>query len=400
MSDHGRDRSGLAGDFSTTLDPRPEPASFELPEQVSLDDVPIDPSTFVLPEDDPFSLRGATEVDDPDVGFDDDGWVTETNPAPRKGWRRALWRITGGRYTPAPTPGEDRARELLRLTRRPLPGARSIAVVSTKGGVGKTTTALNLGHTLASTRGDRVVALDANPDAGSLGYRVQRETMATAADLLAIPDEITSYAQIRPYTSQADSRLEVIASPDDPRLTRRMGRQDYQRLLAMLELQYNLILADCGTGILDSATRGVVQAADQLVVVTGASVDAARAVTYMLAWLREHGMADKVERAVVVVNGVRGGQGPVDLDRIQDHFAALVRSVVTIPWDPELANGAAVSLEWLAPPTRQAYLALAATLIDEFVTQPHDTPHHDTPLSDPTSSTLHEDRSSRDGGSN
>ncbi|MEX2501653.1 MAG: radical SAM family heme chaperone HemW, partial [Trueperaceae bacterium] len=64
-----------------------------------------------------------------------------------------------------------------------------------------------------------------------------------------------------------------------------------------------------GRLILDPATRGVVQAADHLVVVTKAGVDAARAVTYLLAWLGEHGLADKVRRAVVVVNGARSRSG-------------------------------------------------------------------------------------------
>lgn len=321
------------------------------------------------PTNDPFSLSEVDLDGGPDYEFDEASWVESRNPAPRHGWRRTVWRLTGGRFAPPAAADEDRARSLLAATRRPFAGARTIAVVSTKGGVGKTTTALNLGHTLAATRGDRVVALDANPDAGSLGYRVQRETDATAADLLAYPREITSYAQIRGFTSQATSRLEVIASPDDPRLTRRMGRADYEQLLTLLARQYNLILADCGTGILDSATRGVVQSADQLVVVTGPSVDAARAVTYLLAWLREHGMADKVQRAVVVVNGVRPGRRPVDIGAVSDHFRRLVRDVVVVPWDEELSNGAAVELGWLDSATRQAYLHLAATLVEEFVTR-------------------------------
>ncbi|CAN5248238.1 N/A [soil metagenome] len=326
----------------------------------------VAPAVPAPPAHDPFSVGDVDGA--PAVEFDETAWVEDRNPAPTHGWRRTLWRLTGGRYAPAPSADEQRGRALLEATRRPFGGARTIAVVSTKGGVGKTTTALNLGHTLAAIRGDRVVALDANPDAGSLGYRVRRETQATAADLLAFPHEITSYAQIRSFTSQASSRLEVIASDDDPRLTRRLGRREYERLLTLLRRQYNLILADCGTGILDSATRGVVQSADQLVVVTGPSVDAARAVTYLLAWLREHGMAKKVQRAVVVVNGVRPGRRPVDVERVTDHFRQLVRDVVVLPWDAELSNGAAVELEWLDSATRQAYLGLAATLVEEFVT--------------------------------
>ncbi len=331
---------------------------------------------------DPFSLAPVDLEGDLDVAFDDDGWVRQTNPSPRSGWRRVLWRVSGGRFRPAPDGSEDRARALLAQTRRPFADARTVAVVSTKGGVGKTTTALNLGHTLASIRGDRVVALDANPDAGSLGHRVRRQTDATSTDLLDYDGDISSYAQIRAFTSQTPSRLEIIASADDPTTTRRLGREDYWRLLKILRRQYNLVLADCGTGILDPATRGVVQAADQLVIVTGPSVDAARAVTYMLAWLGEHGMADKVARAVVVINGVRSERGPVDVDRIADHFGQLVRDTVQIPWDAELSNGAAVELDWLAAPTRQAYLRLAATLVEDLIADSADTTPLDHDLDD------------------
>lgn len=327
----------------------------------------LDAAGAVPAVDDPFSLSERDLLGGPALDFDDTGWVENGNPTPRKGWRRAIWRITGGRFRPAPSHSEEAAHQALQAARRPFVGSRTVAVISTKGGVGKTTTTLNLGHTLASVRGDRVVALDANPDAGSLGYRVERETNVTAADLLAHVEPISSYAQIRSFTSQASSRLEVIASADDPSLTRRMGRQDYERLLEILRLQYNLILADCGTGILDSATRGVVQSADQLVMVTGPSVDAARAVTYLLSWLNEHGMADKVAQAIVVVNGVRPGQGPVDIDRVVAHFNGLVREVVVIPWDEELSDGATVELQWLNAATRQAYMRLTGSLIEQFV---------------------------------
>lgn len=374
MQNGNGERSNDPQAYATTLD-LPSDAPDRAGADIFVPRVPPD-------NDELDHIRTARLGADPRLGdFDADDWVEQTNPAPRGGWRRALWRLSGGRFRPRPTAAEQRVRRLLSQVRRPFAGARTIAVVSTKGGVGKTTTTLNLGHTLASIRGDRVAALDANPDAGSLGYRIQRQTTATALDLLAVPEPITSYSQIRPFTSQADSRLEVIASPDDPRLTQRMEREDYERLLAMLRRQYNLILADCGTGILDSATQGVVRSADQLVVVTGPSVDAARAVTYLLSWLCEHGLEAKVRQALVVVNGVRTGRRPVDVERITGHFQDLVQDVVVIPWDEELSNGATVELEWLAAATRQAYLRLAAAVIEQFVATPA-TDHRERDLSD------------------
>src|SRR5262244_729664 len=75
-------------------------------------------------------------------------------------------------------------------------------------------TCLLVGHTFATHRGDRVIAVDGNPDAGTLGHRVRRETTANLTSLLADATRIERYADIRGYTSQAGSRLEVVASDD------------------------------------------------------------------------------------------------------------------------------------------------------------------------------------------
>jgi len=79
----------------------------------------------------------------------------------------------------------------------PVADCRRVAIISRKGGIGKTTTTLMLGHTFATHRGDRVIALDTNPDAGSLGYRVKRQTTATVADLLEKATEIARHADIK-----------------------------------------------------------------------------------------------------------------------------------------------------------------------------------------------------------
>ena len=72
-----------------------------------------------------------------------------------------------------------------------------------------------LGSTFAMLRGDRVIAVDANPDAGNLAHRVAPPHDRTITDVLRDLDTITSYATLRSYTAQAaESRLEVLASDD------------------------------------------------------------------------------------------------------------------------------------------------------------------------------------------
>ena len=284
---------------------------------------------------------------------------------PRDGWRRFVYWLTGGRINLGPSPAELAERQLIARAKAPVAGCRSIAVISRKGGVGKTTTTLMLGHTFASLRGDRVVALDGNPDAGSLGYRVRRETAATVTNLLADEQEIIRYADIRSYTNQAPTRLEVVASDDDPRITTALGEEEYRRAIALLERHYNLILLDTGTGVLESATKGILQLAEQIVVVMSPSLDSARAASSTLDWLNENGHAELVRNAVAVVNAVRE-EGLVEVDKVKEHFQGRCRAVVQVPWDPHLSAGAETQVERLRPVTRRAYLEVAAAVADGF----------------------------------
>ena len=65
-----------------------------------------------------------------------------------------------------------------------------------KGGVGKTTVATLLGLVLAENRGDRVIALDANPDAGTLADRLTGESAVTVRELVRDLDRIDSWAAV------------------------------------------------------------------------------------------------------------------------------------------------------------------------------------------------------------
>jgi putative peptide zinc metalloprotease protein len=289
---------------------------------------------------------------------------------PGSGWRRALFHLSAGYIRVGPSAAELRQRELVARVKTPIRGCRKIAFISRKGGVGKTSTCLLAGHTFAALRGDRVIALDGNPDAGTLGHRVRRETSATVTSLLGDADEIERYADIRGYTSQSPTRLEVVAADDDPQITQAIGEGEFKRVIGLLELHYNLVCLDTGTGVLESATRGILDSADQVVVVIAPSLDGARAASSTLDWLAENGYRNLVDGAVGVINGVRPYNGIVDLEQIESHFAARCRATVRIPWDSHLETGAEAVVEELQPETRQSYLELAAAVATGFADSP------------------------------
>ncbi len=152
---------------------------------------------------------------------------------------------------------------------------------------------------------EALVPLDGNPDAGSL------------TNLLADEQEIIRYADIRAYTNQASTRLEVVASDDDPRITTALGEEDHRRAIALLD------------------------------------------------WLNENGHPELVRNAVAVINAVRE-EGLVEVGKIEDHFHGRCRAVVQVPWDPHLSAGAETQVDLLRPVTRRAYLEVAAAVADGF----------------------------------
>ncbi|MGH3322556.1 MAG: AAA family ATPase, partial [Streptosporangiaceae bacterium] len=288
--------------------------------------------------------------------------------APSHGWRRAVYRASGGLVRPGESPAELRHRQLVARARTPVAGGHHrVAVLSLKGGVGKTTTTVALGSCLASLRGDRAIAVDANPDRGTLSDKVRLETAATVRDLLNERSEVHRYADVRAFTSQAPSRLEVLASDRDPAVSEAFSEADYQAVAQVLEHFYSICLTDCGTGLLHSAMSGVLRLANQIVVVSSPSVDGARSASATLDWLEAHEYGDLVRTATVVLSAVReNSKSSVDLDRLEQHFASRSNAVIRVPYDPHLEEGAEVDLERLKSGTRDAYLTLAATVGDGF----------------------------------
>ena len=288
--------------------------------------------------------------------------------APDGGWRQAVYRATGGLVRVGESSANMRRRDLVSRIRTPVAGGHHrVAVLSLKGGVGKTTATVGLGATLASLRGDRVIAVDGNPDRGTLSDKVRLETAATIRDLLNGRAMVGRYADVRAFTSQAPSRLEILASDRDPGASVAFSADDYRAVASVLEHYYSICITDCGTGLLNSAMAGILELADQIVLVSSPSVDGARSASATLDWLDAHDYGDLVRDAVVVLSAVRRkGKSMVDLDRLEQHFAARCRAVVRVPYDPHLEEGAEFRLEYLDTETADAYLCLAALVADGF----------------------------------
>ncbi|RUQ87855.1 MinD/ParA family protein [Labedella gwakjiensis] len=289
----------------------------------------------------------------------------DTRRVPEGFWQKLIFTASGRRIRLADSKAAQARIALTARIAKPLTGgARFVPVLTRKGGVGKTTITTLLGMALADARDDRVIAVDANPDRGTLAERLSRRSEHTVRDLVRGADEVVGYAEFSALVSRDMTRLDVLASDTDPHISQAFDEHDYDVVARLASQYYSIVLTDCGTGIVHSVMSATLRHADTLVIVSGTSLDEARSAAETLSWLEANGYADLAAHAVVVINSTTPGTPPVRLDEIGKHFESRVRSIVRVPFDAHLATGAAVTFADLRPETRLAVRELAAIVVE------------------------------------
>ncbi|MGF3054850.1 AAA family ATPase [Microbacterium sp. YY-03] len=286
-------------------------------------------------------------------------------PEPEGAWRHLVYSMTGKRINLGDSKRARARKALTAQIAAPLTGgSRFVPILSRKGGVGKTTVTALLGMALADARDDRVIAVDANPDRGTLAERIARQTTKTVRDLVRARDDIRGYNDISDIVARDETRLDVLASDSDPRVSEAFSDDDYRAVADVTARYYSLVLTDTGTGIVHSVMGATLDLADQLIIVAGLSVDEAKLASETLTWLETNGYAQQAQNAIVVLNQASVGTPLVHRNELESHFRTRVREVVSIPYDTMIATGSAISFRDLQPETRDAARKLAAKVID------------------------------------
>jgi MinD-like ATPase involved in chromosome partitioning or flagellar assembly len=286
-------------------------------------------------------------------------------PVPRRGWRRfvhAVMRINLGL-----SPDEKHELDLRARSRRSPRGGYQIGVVGLKGGAGKTTVTAALGSLLAQVRGDRILAVDADPGYGNLADRTGRSSNASIADLVT-EKELSHYNDVSAYTSVNSVNLEILPAAEYTAAPRGLTGDDWKFTADAVSKFYNLVLADCGAGFFDPVTHGMLTTASAVVIVTNVSVDSARQAGAALDWLHRNGYHDLRNRACVVINHVSPAEASVSAKELVRRFEQQVQPgrVVVLPFDKHIAAGSEIQLELLDPVFKRRLLELAAALSDDF----------------------------------
>ncbi len=299
-------------------------------------------------------------------------FVREQKPKPVGGFRGALYKMSGGGINLGPSARQREEDELARRISRQLQGSYNTAVLSLKGGIGKTSTTVGVGLTLAEFRGDPPCAIDANPDSGDLVERAlgegiyQQQSPRTISDLLKNITSIDSLTALARYMHHA-GRLHLIAGEQDPEVSDSLTAEEYLRIRKLISGYYSVALTDCGTGVTHNAMSGILQSADNLIIAAGYAVSGAKRARSTLHWLASHGYEELARNAVVVITDKDEVSSRVDKDAIEDHLSGICRQLIAVPHDRGVADGDLVTLDVLRPETRRAYREIAAAIVDGYV---------------------------------
>ncbi|WP_186243485.1 AAA family ATPase [Mycobacterium simulans] len=291
----------------------------------------------------------------------------ERSPRANTGWRGALNHLGLGL---APGAKELAHREVLRRIRASKQKMYSIAVLTLKGGAGKTTVTSALGQVFAAVRGDGVMAVDADPSSGDLPMRTAPHPENLSMVDLIQEEDLTQRDFVMRFLSTTDTDLQVLANgwrADDDRV---LEPDDIRDVHEIASHYYSLLLWDGDTNLHSPLVRAVLSKSDAVALLVQASPQGAVAAGNAIDWLRFHGFEGLLARTVLVVNESTS-KTRVNMDSLLTVLRRQQLKIHRIPFDKHLDEGLVVDLAKLRKKTLRAFEELAAMLADDFtVPQP------------------------------
>lgn len=293
--------------------------------------------------------------------------VTQRRIPPGSGWRKLAHRATFTMWNPGESPAERHFRELRERIRRHIRRQYVIAVVSGKGGVGKTTMTASIGGVFREVRPDNVVAIDAAPGFGTLAGRIDEAPPGDYYAVLADTD-VQGYADIREHLGQNRIGLDVLAGNRTSDQPRPLEPDMFSGVVSRLRRSHTIILVDTSDDLEHPVMPAVLDACDSLVLVSGLTADTSLPVTRSIDLLRSRGYHDLVARSTVILNDSRDRYDEEAKAYLTERFGQSGVGVEFMPYDPHLAEGGIIdTTEELRKTTRLRLFEIAAGLADRYV---------------------------------
>ncbi len=199
---------------------------------------------------------------------------------------------------------------------------RVIAVFSPKGGVGRTTIAVNMAVAIAAEPGHSVVLVDGSFQFGDVGVLLNLNPRnKSIADL--VPElEVGEPESLDTFVISHDSGVKVLLAPPSPEMAELVTPAAVKRVLEALRLHHDLVIVDCASSFSDS-TLAILDAADTILTVLTLEITSIKNMRLFLEVADQLGYpADKIQ---LVLNradsalGIRVADVEHSINRKVDH---------------------------------------------------------------------------------
>ncbi len=204
--------------------------------------------------------------------------------------------------------------------------ARVIAFFSPKGGVGKTTLAVNTACALAALN-KKVALVDLNLQFGDVGVFLDVPKGDTIADM--VEEQTFELATVKSYLIQHQSGVMVLLSSSSPEYAELIRPEHIEAILSVLRPEFDYVVVDLGTALSDCAVSAL-ELADTIYLVVNEDIAALHGTKRSMKVLEALNLGDKIK---IVVN--KDGGSSI---RVKD-VANLLESapVLSVPNDPKAA---------------------------------------------------------------
>jgi septum site-determining protein MinD len=195
--------------------------------------------------------------------------------------------------------------------------AKVYAVISGKGGVGKTTTTVNLGHSL-NLLGEDVVIIDANLTTPNIGIHLGAPIVP-----ITINHVLDGQAKLEDAIYEHESGTKIIPASLS---LKEAESVDYARLSDVaknLKKITNHVLIDAAAGLGEEA-KASINAADEIILVTNPEMSA---VTDALKTIK---LAEEINKPVrgVIITRYRGGKVDMSISNIKDMLEVPILGII------------------------------------------------------------------------
>jgi pilus assembly protein CpaE len=204
------------------------------------------------------------------------------------------------------------------------PRGKIISFISNKGGVGKSTLAVNIGVGLARSRPDRVLLIDASLQLGVCASMLDVRPAATLTDAVRERNRLDE-TLLRQLAVQHESGLHLLAAPRDALEAAEIDDQAMARVLQLARRAYDYVLVDTFP-MLDSVMMAVLDLSDRAFLVAESVVPTLLGMVSLLRVLDSLGFAK--ERQRIILNRYSNFAGNLKPDDVARRLGRAVDHIV------------------------------------------------------------------------